>query len=232
MNNGLQALGTGAYHCGVEVNGIEYGYGANDIGGCTGVFTCVPKHSPGYQYRTTIDLGRRCVRKTSWVNIQTDLVDSKTGDKKKTVSNIYKEIDNYLDGHEVLRDMATEYRGTDYDLLRKNCCTFARDACLRLGVKEHEIPSWFMNLAEVGAATQDAAEKTISAITKPNCIMTVPLPKLPQIPDEQQIQVGGYEVVAHGDSIEFVKVIDTVEDSEVSHIEKPFGVRRTLSWTY
>lgn len=57
LNSTLHGLGTGAYHVGLDVNGIEYAYGANSTPNRTGVFTCPPKHSPGYQYRCTIDLG-------------------------------------------------------------------------------------------------------------------------------------------------------------------------------
>jgi hypothetical protein len=62
--------------------------------------------------------------------------------------------------------MAGDYMGTDYDLLRKNCCTFAYDACIQLGVSEEEIPSWFFNLASAGAATQDAANSTFAPFTQ------------------------------------------------------------------
>ena len=230
MNNGLHALGTGAYHCGLEVNGIEYAYGANDIADTTGVFTCVPKHSPGYQHRASIDFGCRVVRKKQWVNIQTDLVDIKTG-KGTKISDVYEEVMDYLDGHEVLQSMAPEYRGTDYDLLEKNCCTFARDACLRLGVKDEEIPTWFMNLASAGAITREAAQKTLSAFT-PQMRITM----RPEGKEAQTAENGGIEVIleeAGSNIVEMVKVVDTLGDthSRNSH-EEIVGVRRTLSWTY
>lgn len=62
--------------------------------------------------------------------------------------------------------MAAEYMGIDYDLLRKNCVTFAHDACVRLGVAEQEVPEWFRNLCLAGAAAQDAAHSTIEPISK------------------------------------------------------------------
>ena len=62
--------------------------------------------------------------------------------------------------------MAVEYLGTEYDLLRRNCCTFAHDACLRLGVPPEEIPTWFRNLAEAGAVTQDTAVSTMQPLTR------------------------------------------------------------------
>ena len=36
VNNSLHSIGTGAYHVGVEVNGVEYAYGANSTKGLTG----------------------------------------------------------------------------------------------------------------------------------------------------------------------------------------------------
>ena len=62
--------------------------------------------------------------------------------------------------------MAAEYKGSEYDLLRKNCVTFAHDACVRLGVKDSEVPEWFRNLCLAGAAAQDAAHSTMEPISK------------------------------------------------------------------
>ena len=52
--------------------------------------------------------------------------------------------------------MTPQYMGTDYDLLRKNCCSFAKDACIQLGIREKDIPKWFQNLAQTGAMTHDS----------------------------------------------------------------------------
>ena len=54
VNSGCHTLGTGAYHVGVEINGVEYAFGANNIIGMSGIFTCVPKESPGYEYRKCV----------------------------------------------------------------------------------------------------------------------------------------------------------------------------------
>jgi len=59
-----------------------------------------------------------------------------------------------------------DYMGTDYDILRKNCCTFAHDACVRLGVPEEQIPSWFSNLAKTGAMSQDLANATLEPLQR------------------------------------------------------------------
>ena len=76
--------------------------------------------------------------------------------------------DDIVDGRQIVREMMNknEYLGTEYDLLRKNCCVFAYDVCIRLGINEEEIPSWFHNLAAVGAQGADAANFTLSPITK------------------------------------------------------------------
>jgi hypothetical protein len=147
VNSSLHSIGTGAYHVGLEINGIEYAYGANKTKGLTGIYTCMPKCSPSYQFRTTIDFGNRLVRRRKMNN---------AGNQKGEV----------VDGRQIVRQMATEYLGTDYDLLRKNCCTFAHDGCIRLGISEEEIPSWFHNLAAVGAVTQDATNSTLAPITQ------------------------------------------------------------------
>lgn len=44
MNNYISALGVGIYHCGVEVYGVEYGYGGHPFP-FSGVFEMVPKDS-------------------------------------------------------------------------------------------------------------------------------------------------------------------------------------------
>jgi hypothetical protein len=117
----------------------------------------MPMSSPGYQYRTTIEFGDRLVTKKN---------------TKKTSFNHRGRRDEagnqrvLGDGREIIRLMATEYLGTDYDLLRKNCCTFAHDACIKLGISEEEIPSWFHNLASAGAVTQDVAKFTLAPITQ------------------------------------------------------------------
>ena len=153
MNSALHAVGTGAYHVGVEVNGVEYAYGATSVPNQTGVFTCFPRLSPGYQYRTTIDLGERPLLRRSWVAVDQES------------STVYQQVSEYVQGRTVIKEMAAEYMGSDYDILRKNCCTFARDACLRLGVPDEQIPTWFRNLAESGALTQDAVRATVEPLT-------------------------------------------------------------------
>jgi hypothetical protein len=49
----------------------------------------------------------------------------------------------------VISELCDEWRGCDYDLLRRNCCNFADEFCQRLGVGR--IPRWVCRLARIGA---------------------------------------------------------------------------------
>mmetsp|Transcript_11040 Transcript_11040/g.26563 ORF Transcript_11040/g.26563 Transcript_11040/m.26563 type:complete len:298 (-) Transcript_11040:20-913(-) len=55
INEYLEAIGTGAFHAGVEVKGVEYSYGyAPDR---TGVFQCPPKGCKAHVYKESLDMG-------------------------------------------------------------------------------------------------------------------------------------------------------------------------------
>lgn len=156
VNSALHELGTGAYHVGVECNGIEYAYGCCSQPHKSGVFSCIPKFSPGYQYRTSIDFGEVPLIRSSWVIVPTDSRSS----PRSVSSTSFTQVQVFVDGRNVMKEMAAEYMGIDYDILRHNCCTFAAEACVRLGVPEDQIPTWFRNLAETGAYGQDVANAT------------------------------------------------------------------------
>eukprot|EP00930_Biecheleria_cincta_P053423 TRINITY_DN38925_c0_g1_i1.p1 TRINITY_DN38925_c0_g1~~TRINITY_DN38925_c0_g1_i1.p1 ORF type:complete len:272 (-),score=59.21 TRINITY_DN38925_c0_g1_i1:115-897(-) len=55
MNKLLLAVGTGAFHGGVEVYGKEWSYGYADEG--SGVFCCTPMACEGHQYRESVVIG-------------------------------------------------------------------------------------------------------------------------------------------------------------------------------
>lgn len=225
VNSSLHSLGTGAYHVGVEVNGIEYSFGACEVPGHTGVFSCMPKRSPGYQYRSTVDFGERALVKKTWVS-----ADNMISAEEQSMTPSYREVERHIDGREVIKEMASEYPGTTYDLLRKNCVTFACDVCLRLGVEEKEIPSYFRNLCESGALTQDVALQTVEPIQN---IFSVCEDY--GVIAEKSIE-DGFEVITKVDTHglkKAVMVIDAVECNQYQCTECPsLGVRRTLSWTY
>ncbi|XP_059276855.1 deSI-like protein At4g17486 isoform X2 [Lycium ferocissimum] len=50
-------FGFGIFHSGIEVHGMEYGYGAHDFP-ISGVFEVEPKSCPGFIYRCSVPLGR------------------------------------------------------------------------------------------------------------------------------------------------------------------------------
>ena len=230
MNTALHELGTGAYHVGVEVNGVEYAFGATSVVGKSGVFSCIPKLSPGYQYRTTIDFGERALIERSWISVP-------SANPEKQGPVVYREVESFVDGRQVIKKMVPEYMGIDYDILRKNCCTFARDACLRLGIREGEIPSWFRNLAESGAMTQDVAYATMEPL------LTVLSSCEDNFEEIQGDDDHGFEVIAKR-NVEGTKEVLLVVPSPVArshnHVTEMqqileterSRVRRTATWTY
>ncbi|ERN00211.1 hypothetical protein AMTRI_Chr13g115900 [Amborella trichopoda] len=56
INNYLYWVGLGIFHSGIEVHGLEYGFGAHDFP-TSGVFEVEPKSCPGFIYRRSIFLG-------------------------------------------------------------------------------------------------------------------------------------------------------------------------------
>jgi hypothetical protein len=142
-----------------------------------------------------------------------------------------------------MKEMAFEYKGIDYDLLRRNCCTFARDACLRLGITEKEIPTWFMNLAEAGVATQDAATSPLYSITS-----MLSMHDDDECAEEEiEERETGFEVIAgqsatgdfaEGKTLEIVRIVDALElerhgvHDDAEQAGGPIVMRRTWSWTY
>lgn len=49
-------VGVGIFHSGIEVHGMEYGFGAHDLP-ISGVFEVEPKTCPGFIYRCSVPLG-------------------------------------------------------------------------------------------------------------------------------------------------------------------------------
>ncbi|KAI4376189.1 hypothetical protein MLD38_013979 [Melastoma candidum] len=50
-------VGLGIYHSGVQVHGVEYGFGAHDHS-TTGIFEVEPRRCPGFTFRKSILIGR------------------------------------------------------------------------------------------------------------------------------------------------------------------------------
>ena len=255
VNDGANYLGTGVYHVGVEVNGVEFAYGGNNMQGMSGIFTCAPKASPGYDYRETIDLGKLHTMKKTWIRIpkatslsplsqrvsaalvkltEEDDAENNTSSAASQNAYTYREIQTFADGHAVIHEMAREYMGVDYDLLRKNCCTFAHDACLRLGVSEEDIPSWFRNAALVGAQAEDTmtnVDNTVKNVFK--CSEEA-------LPMETEACSAGFEVIAKTDGSSTLTSLKVVETSPGHYftntkcageqIDPEIAMRETASW--
>ncbi|XP_010276950.1 PREDICTED: deSI-like protein At4g17486 [Nelumbo nucifera] len=56
LNNYVYWFGLGIFHSGIEVHGMEYGFGAHDFP-TSGVFEVEPRSCPGFIYRCSITLG-------------------------------------------------------------------------------------------------------------------------------------------------------------------------------
>ncbi|KAK8945359.1 DeSI-like protein [Platanthera guangdongensis] len=56
INNYLYWFGLGIFHTGIEVHGMEYGFGAHDYA-TSGVFEVEPKSCPGFVFRRSLWLG-------------------------------------------------------------------------------------------------------------------------------------------------------------------------------
>ncbi|XP_074273900.1 deSI-like protein At4g17486 isoform X2 [Silene latifolia] len=57
LNNYTYWFGFGIFHSGIEVHGMEYGFGAHDFSS-SGVFQVAPRSCPCFIYRSSITLGR------------------------------------------------------------------------------------------------------------------------------------------------------------------------------
>lgn len=57
LNSYSYWFGFGIFHSGIEVHGMEYGFGAHDFP-ASGVFEVEPRSCPGFIYRCSISLGR------------------------------------------------------------------------------------------------------------------------------------------------------------------------------
>ncbi|CAI8599254.1 unnamed protein product [Vicia faba] len=56
MNGYAYWFGLGVYHSGVQVHGVEYGFGAHERE-TTGIFEVQPGHCPGFTFRKAIYIG-------------------------------------------------------------------------------------------------------------------------------------------------------------------------------
>jgi len=100
MNNYTSAIGIGIYHCGVEVYGVEYGYGGHPFP-FSGIFEMVPKDSEElgetFRFKESIEIGQ-----TDFTKVEIE---------------------------QIVILLGREYRGIDYHLMNKNCNSFSSKFC-------------------------------------------------------------------------------------------------------
>mmetsp|Transcript_100652 Transcript_100652/g.290777 ORF Transcript_100652/g.290777 Transcript_100652/m.290777 type:complete len:218 (-) Transcript_100652:91-744(-) len=128
-NTLLRPLGTGAYHCGVEVYDCEWSFGNIFMAGggkmpdeFTGIFTCMPQACDGHTFYKSVPMGH------TYVSQQGVMV--------------------------LIHAMEASWKSCCYDVVTRNCCHFCNEFCRRLGVGP--IPPWLLNLANAGAAMKTA----------------------------------------------------------------------------
>jgi len=68
LNGILRPLGTGVFHCGVEVFGSEWSYSDTLFGG-DAIFCCMPRCCPGHTYIESIPMGRTSMSEIQFLDL-------------------------------------------------------------------------------------------------------------------------------------------------------------------
>lgn len=118
INNATHSLGFGVFHAGVEVFGVEWGFGFTmdepPEPAATGVYPVDPRKCPVGDYRESLCLGPTSLGAHDvWM---------------------------------LLERLAGRWLGREYHPLRRNCVHFCTDLCQHLGVCK--LPAWVGRLAE------------------------------------------------------------------------------------
>ena len=140
--------GSGVYHTGIEIDGVEYAYGgsaASHENGFTqaqlqqtGVWTQQPKVLPRASFQGA--------------SLKTSLI-------MGTVTVTRAELRG------VLKQLKQEWRAVRYDLLTRNCNHFTAAACEALGVPPP--PSWINRIATGGASLMAAFGSALALAPSP-----------------------------------------------------------------
>lgn len=101
----------------------------------------------------------------------------------------------------LIQALESEWVGTDYDILRRNCCIFSNYLCERLGVGS--LPKWITNLAAAGATVANGIEVTTTGARRAAIIAAA---KAGQIDEKYNIR-GAAQAKAQ-DFIEKAKAAD------------------------
>ncbi|KAL3817993.1 hypothetical protein ACJIZ3_003898 [Penstemon smallii] len=85
MNNYLYLFGFGIFHSGIEVHGMEYGFGAHEYP-TSGVFEVEPRSCPGFIFRRSILLGSTDMSRTEFRSFMEHLSNQYHGDTYHLIS--------------------------------------------------------------------------------------------------------------------------------------------------
>ncbi|KAK9247384.1 PPPDE putative peptidase domain-containing protein [Lipomyces tetrasporus] len=138
----MWTLGIGVYHSAVEIDGREYAYGGHEEHGISGIYYSKPK--------TLLPGGIVC--KTSILHGYTSYSPAEV--------------------HAIISDISSEYMGTSYNLLYKNCNHFTSSLLLRL--TDRSAPAWLNRATLIGSALPCIIPQTY--ITPPECDVPVRSP--------------------------------------------------------
>ncbi|KAK9324136.1 PPPDE putative peptidase domain-containing protein [Lipomyces orientalis] len=138
----MWTLGIGVYHSAVEIDGREYAYGGHEEHGISGIYYSKPK--------TPLPGGIVC--KTSILHGYTSY--------------------SLAEVHAIISDLSSEYMGTSYNLLYKNCNHFTNSLLLRL--TDRSAPAWLNRATFIGSALPCIIPQTY--ITPPECDVPVRSP--------------------------------------------------------
>ncbi|KAK9370948.1 PPPDE putative peptidase domain-containing protein [Lipomyces kononenkoae] len=131
----MWVLGIGVYHSAVEIDGREYAYGGHEEPGISGVYYSKSK--------TPLPGGITC--KTSILHGYTPYSPAEV--------------------HAIISDISSEYMGTSYNLLYKNCNHFTNALVLRL--TDRPAPTWLNRATYIGVAIPCIISQTY--IEPPKC---------------------------------------------------------------
>jgi hypothetical protein len=149
-NRLCQTVGVGGvYHTGVEIGGVEYGFGCHDHD-FTGVWRQIPRQLPSEFAR-----GRA---------VHISVVDM--GKATLTARELSM----------ILQALMGEYPGNGYSVLHRNCNHFTFDLCQRLVQKAP--PAWINAAAAKGARVHRAVSLATSSVAKLTRAIRAPLPQL------------------------------------------------------
>ncbi|KAJ3706939.1 hypothetical protein LUZ61_010644 [Rhynchospora tenuis] len=101
FNNYLYWFGLGVFHSGIEVYGMEYGYGAHDYPS-SGVFEVEPRLCPGFHFRLSVRIGSTTLPRSDFQNFIQDLASKYHGNSyhliSKNCNHFTEEVAVYLTG--------------------------------------------------------------------------------------------------------------------------------------